>query len=87
MTPITLGPGTITFFPGGQKMQVTGFTITFAGDDVTDQCDVSQPDGTVTLPTAWHNTGPLKEHEFPQVREKRKAQWKQPVYGPKRRTT
>lgn len=86
MTPITLGPGTVTFFPSGWTQKIEGLTITVAGDDVTDQCDVSQPDGTFTLPVSWYHTGPLMEHEFPQVRGKRKAQWKQPVYGPKRRT-
>lgn len=88
-TTITLGPGIVTL--GGSEYVCHGMTVTIAGRDVTEHCEIDVQEGRITIPPAFAGSVVRIESgaTFPgralKQKTKRFADWKQAAYGPKRR--
>lgn len=87
-TTITLGPGIVTL--GGSEYVCHGMTVTIAGRDITEHCEIDAQEARITIPPAFAGIGARIEFDatFPgralKPKTRRSADWKRAAYGPNR---
>lgn len=87
-TTITLGPGIVTL--GGSEYVCHGMTVTIAGRDITEHCEIDAQEGRIIIPPAFAGSGARIEFDatFPgralKPKTRRSADWKRAAYGPNR---